>query len=163
TWRNLLDLLARVRLAPERCFFTNAYIGLKLGSSATGAFPGARDPDFVRRCQALLAEEIRVMCPHVIATLGVYVPAFLASLAPTVLTRWSSARSLTALDKEHTSVVPSVVFPGCPEPVTLVALTHPAYRRLNVQYRAYGDLRGDAAELRMLLDALHGTPSPPSG
>lgn len=163
TWANLLDLLNRVELAPERCFFTNAYVGLKLGSSATGAFPGASDPDFVRRCKALLAEEIRVMCPRVIATLGAYVPAFLAPMAPALQVQWSNARTLTALDNQRAALVPSVLFPNCSEPVTVVALTHPAYRRLNVQSRAYGDLRGDAAEVRMLTDALHGTLAPPSG
>lgn len=35
--------------------------------------------------------------------------------------------------------------------------------RLNVQSSAYGDPCGDAAEVRMLTDALHGTPATPSG
>lgn len=163
TWANLLDLLCRAELAPERCFFTNAYVGLKLGSSATGAFPGARDADFVRRCKALLSEEIRIMRPRVIATLGVYVPAFLASLAPGLQARWSGVRTLIAIDKQQVALAPAVLFPNCPEPITVVALTHPAYRRLNVQSRMYGDLCGDAAEVRLLLDALHGTHSAPSG
>ncbi len=54
TWHNLLALLARVGIEPERCFFTNAYMGLRAGSRNTGRFPGARDPGFVERCRAFL-------------------------------------------------------------------------------------------------------------
>ncbi len=44
TWRNLLALLARVGIGPERCFFTNAYMGLRAGSRNTGRFPGRETP-----------------------------------------------------------------------------------------------------------------------
>ena len=77
TWRNLLALFARVGLRPERCFFTNAYMGLRAGSANTGRFPGARDPGFVERFRLFLAEQIGAQQPRLVLTLGSHVPAVL--------------------------------------------------------------------------------------
>ena len=54
TWRNLLAFLKQVGISPEQCFFTNAYVGLRAGDHAMGAFSGARDPEFVRWCRNFL-------------------------------------------------------------------------------------------------------------
>lgn len=48
TWRNLLAFLKHVGISPEQCFFTNAYVGLRAGDHAMGAFSGARNPEFVQ-------------------------------------------------------------------------------------------------------------------
>jgi hypothetical protein len=39
-------------------------------------------------------------------------------------------------------------------PAAVVTLTHPAYRRLNVKPRRYGNLQGDAVEQALVRDAL---------
>ena len=58
TWRNLLAFLEQVEISPERCFFTNAYVGLLSGDHAIGPFPGERDDEFVYWCQNFLHEQI---------------------------------------------------------------------------------------------------------
>lgn len=52
TWRGLLSFLPRAEISPERCFFTNFFMGLKDDASSVGEFPGARDREFVDRCRA---------------------------------------------------------------------------------------------------------------
>ena len=82
TWGNLLAFLEQVGIAPEQCFFTNAYVGLRAGNHAMGAFSGARDPKFVCWCRNFLLKQLQLMQPRLIFTLGVYVPGFLAPLSP---------------------------------------------------------------------------------
>ena len=89
TWRPLRPLFERAGIPMERCCFTNAFMGLMAGSKATGSFPGARDPDFVRRCQAFLLEQIRMQQPQLILTLGIHVPKVLAPLAPDLMPLWN--------------------------------------------------------------------------
>ncbi len=154
TWRNLLSLLDRVGIGPERCFFTNAYMGLRAGSQNTGRFPGARDPGFVERCRAFLAEQIRAQEPRLILTLGSHVPAVIAPLSAD-LAPWLGTPSLKALDEAGYPVVPAASFPSVPgHKVTVAALVHPSIRWASVLRRRYGTLEGDAAEVSILKDAL---------
>lgn len=97
TWRNLLALLDRVRVGPERCFFTNAYMGLRAGSKNTGRFPGTRYPGFVERCRVFSGERIKAQEPRLILTLDSHVPAVLAPLSEN-LAPWRDRASLKLLD-----------------------------------------------------------------
>ena len=154
TWRNLLSLLGRAGVGPERCFFTNFYMGLRAGSANTGPFPGARDKGFVERCRALLAEQLRAQMPSVALTLGSHVPTVIAPLSPD-LRPWEGRKGITQLDDLGVSIVQGTAFHGVPGlRSTVVALVHPSLRGPNVRRRRYGDLTGDAAELAMLEDAL---------
>ena len=154
TWRNLLALLARVGVQPERCFFTNAYMGLRAGSENTGRFPGSRDPGFVERCRAFLGEQLRAQRPRLILTLGSHVPAVLAPLSED-LAPWLKATSLKALDEAGCPLIPAARFPSVPGlEATVAALVHPSIRWASVLRRRYGNLEGDAAEAAILKDAL---------
>ena len=154
TWRNLLALLARVGVGPERCFFTNVYMGLRAGSENTGRFPGSRDPGFVERCRAFLGEQIRTQGPRLILTLGSHVPVVLAPLSED-LTPWLEAKSLKALDEAGCPLIPGARFPSVPGlDVTVASLVHPSIRWASVLRRRYGELSGDAAEVSILKDAL---------
>ena len=156
TWRNLLSLLGRASVDPERCFFTNFYMGLRAGSTNTGRFPGARDGGFVERCQTFLAEQLRAQMPAVVLTLGSHVPAVLAPLSPD-LRPWKGRKGLTELDALGVPLVEGASFHGVPGlRTTVVALVHPSLRGPNVRRRRYGDLVGDAAEFAMLERALRG-------
>lgn len=73
TWANLLPLLHEAGIAPEQCFFTNAYMGLREGAGTTGRFPGSRDEQFVERCRAFFLHQIRAQQPRVVLALGVCV------------------------------------------------------------------------------------------
>lgn len=152
TWRNLLGLLDRVGVAPERCFFTNAYMGLRAGSQNTGKFPGARDRGFVERCRVFLAEQIRAQEPRLILTLGSHVPAVLAPLSED-LAPWLGRTSIKALDAAGCPLVPGARF--APDlRATVAALVHPSIRWASVLRRRYGGLEGDAAEVAIMEDAI---------
>jgi hypothetical protein len=153
TWGTLRKLLGSVAISMERCFFTNAYVGLKAGADPTGRFPGADDPDFVRRCQAFLLEQVQVQQPMLILTLGKEVPPLLAPLAPE-LGWWRGVSSLKELDDRGAALVSPVRFPGVARPVVALALTHPSFRHLNLPMRHYNGLRGDEAERALLFEAL---------
>lgn len=154
TWRTIRAVLRQAGIALEQCFFTNAYMGLKAGSEPTGTFPGARNGDFVRRCQRFLTEQIRLQQPRLLLTLGKEVPPVLAPLAPELCQAWLGLRTLQELDAHGVSLVDSARFPDVQQVTTVVALTHPANRAPNVRRRRYNGLEGDAAEQALLQDAL---------
>lgn len=154
TWRTIRTVLTRAGISLERCFFTNAYMGLKAGSKPTGLFPGARDAEFVHRCQRFFLEQMRRQQPRLLLTLGKEVPPFLAPVAPELEQVWAGVRRLLELDRREAALVSPVRFPDVPHPTTVVALTHPANRGPNVLRRRYHGLCGDAAEQALLHDAL---------
>lgn len=71
TWRHLHKLCARAGLDLHEIFLTNVYVGLKEGNSH-GKFPGAKDHSFREWCRAFLDDQIRVMQPRAVVTLGDY-------------------------------------------------------------------------------------------
>lgn len=154
TWKNLLAFLKQVEIFPERCFFTNAYVGLQPGDHAIGPFPGKQDPEFVCWCQNFLLEQIKLMQPQLILSLGAYVPPFLAPLSSELRRVWSGVKRLTTLDEQEAALVYPSTFEGVLRPTAVVALTHPAYRPVNVKYRRYRNLKGEAAEQALVKDAL---------
>ena len=168
TWIALQRLFAEAAIPLHACFFTNAYMGLRAGAQTTGRFPGARDSGFVVRCQQFFLRQMAVQRPALILTLGAWVPAFLAPLAP-ALTPWCRARSLAAIDsagplvsavsfREGAPVATAVsaaravgtVLLASPPPCTVAALTHPSLRGPNVGHRRFGGHVGHAAELTLL-------------
>jgi hypothetical protein len=153
TRRVLLGLLARAAVDPSRCFFTNVYMGLRKCEATTGPFPGASDDDFVDHCVDFLDAQIAAQQPRHILTLGVNVPPLLARLSAE-LTDWTAGRGLKYLDQ--VGPVRTRVRVGVTSPVeaTVVALTHPSMRHASVRHRRYRGDSGDAAEVRMLADAL---------
>ncbi len=154
TWRTICNVLRQAGIAVEQCFFTNAYMGLKAGSVPVGTFPGARDGDFVHRCQRFLIEQIRLQQPRLLVTLGKEVPPVLAPLAPELRRAWAGLRTLQEVDARGVALIDSAHFPGVQQVTTVAALTHPANRAPNVRRRRYNGLEGDAAEQALLHDAL---------
>ena len=153
TWRHLLTLLQSpgVNIRPEDCFFTNAYMGLLTGCSTnTGESPGAKDPEFKRRCRSLLAEQIAVQRPRLILALGRFVPEFLAALSPD-LAEWRKWPGFQALDAS--GPLKRVNFADTGEQATtVVVLMHPS--AWNRQCRRYRGKVGHDAELTMLREAM---------
>ena len=153
TWRNLRELLRETDIQLEDCFFTNAFMGLIEGEGNTGEFPGVNDSGFVQRCRSFLDRQIEMQQPRLILTLGSWVPWFITPLS-SGLAVWRGYESFRDLDVSG-PVISDVRFKGTPEkPVTVVALMHPSQRRRNIWRRRYRGLKGEAAELAMLKDAL---------
>ena len=153
TWRVLLELFHRVGIAPQECFFTNVYLGLRAGATTTGRFPGATDPIYVAHCTRFLAEQIAVQRPSLIVTLGINVPPLLGGLAPQ-LTAWTRHRGLRHLDDVGPVQIGVRFGDESASVTTVVALTHPSFRHASVRHRLYRGKVGDAAEIAMLNDAL---------
>lgn len=159
TWLNLLALLRRAEIQPERCFFTNLYLGLRAGAATTGPFPGSRDHVFVEYCRRFLVHQIETQKPSVILSLGINVPLHLGRLSPQ-LADWSLHQGLKYLDAGG-PVRFGVTFEGLDDVrTTVVALTHPSLRSASVRLRRYRSATGDAAELAMLRDAMRAPPRP---
>lgn len=150
TWRNLLRLLCAAGIAPEGCFFTNMYMGLIAGDRAVGIFPGSRDDDYVRRCRDFLFEQLRLFQPKLILTLGKEVIPVLAPMSPELARAWTGAQSLSILDSRDAALIYPVRFSSVPHAVAVVALTHPAFRHLNIARRHYCGVAGGEAELALL-------------
>lgn len=153
TWRNLLKLLRDVEIKPERCFFTNLYMGLRAGTATTGVFPGAASSSFVTHCEQFLLEQIRVQRPALILTLGVHVPPVVGRLSPE-LEVWALGRGLRHLDSVG-PVQTNVTFENIDGwGTTVVALSHPSLRDASVRHRRYRGEEKHAAEVRMVRDAM---------
>jgi len=147
TWQNIEKIFPKLGLSFRHCFCTNFYMGLRENGPETGIFPGARDPEFVRRSARFFERQLEVMKPKLIVTLG---------LAP-----------LAALGKHvfHVPTPPTLSrcvdvyrdLPSAHGRVALVALTHPSLYFANVGRRRFQCLAGIDAERAMVLSAV---PSP---
>lgn len=153
TWSSLLRPFEAAGVAPERCFFTNFFMGLRAGTGTTGVFPGASDTPFVEHCQAFLLEQLRAQRPALVLTLGVHVPPLIGALSPE-LAPWAAGRGLKHLDTVG-PVQMDVTFAGIEDlRTTVVALIHPSLRHASLRHRQYGRMVGADAELAMLRDGL---------
>jgi uracil-DNA glycosylase len=152
TWGRLLQFLARCGIAPEACFFTNFFMGVREGNEAVGVFPGAADTAFEERCRQFVRVQLETQQPRLVLTLGMQVPSRLAPLAQQ-LSRWQDVESSASLDAVG-PVVHNVDFPGVRSTCSVVALVHPSFRPSNVGRRRYGGFQGDDAEVEMVREAL---------
>jgi hypothetical protein len=158
TWRTLLKVLSDAAIAPENCFFTNMYMGLRSGEKTTGVFPGASDLEFRRHCQNFLLKQITVQRPRLILTLGVQVPPVVAELSEQ-LAPWRGQPGIKRIDRVG-ALRTGVVFDGLIDySTTVAALLHPSLRSASLRHRRYSDRGGVGhvagnAELALLLDAV---------
>jgi hypothetical protein len=70
TWVRLYAVMERAGFDRKEMFFTNIYVGLMAGSNPRASFLGARDPSFRAWCDEFLDEQIQLMRPRAIVTLG---------------------------------------------------------------------------------------------
>jgi uracil-DNA glycosylase len=141
TWRGLYRLLDSASVAPQDCFFTNAYVGLIGGSKPTGRFPGASSPPFVAWCENFLRHQITTMKPAVIAVLGADTRRFVARLS-TSLEAWRQGPSVAvheaAIDGRRSAVV---------------SLAHPSMYPASARNRRFAGLEGMDADAALLRSA----------
>jgi uracil-DNA glycosylase len=82
-WRILLAYLSHAHIGPEKCFFTNALMGLKPGS-AVGSMPAI--PGYHDECQAFLNSQIEIVKPSLIVALGQKAFSRVSKLSPAIRT-----------------------------------------------------------------------------
>ena len=158
TWLHLRNLLERVSIRLEDCFFTNIFLGLREGAATTGRFPGADDPKFVDRCRKFFLKQIAVQQPRLVLALGAYVPQFLAPLSEQLAAAWTTPSSFPRRDRDKTSILTEVIFKNLERhPCVVASIIHPCMRNSNVRHRHWHErnLHGDAAELALLRHAVN--------
>lgn len=143
TWKVLRRLLGRFNIRPERCFYTNAYMGLRVSGPETGRFCGARDSNFVNRCAIFFGRQLAVARPRLILLLG---REPLCMLGPRLL-GIQPPSTLMACDNFYPRVDLSHGY------AAVVVLTHPSLYHANVGRRRYRGLVGADAEAAMVRDA----------
>ena len=156
TWRNLLELLRRAGIKSKDCFFTNAYMGLRITGKPTGQSPGAADPEFVERCESFfLDKQIPIQKPRLILVLGTEARRFITPLSSD-LKPWKKWQSFEKLDAHGFSFIEEVNFKNSAgQPTTVVALVHPSAQWTPAfKNRRYRGANGEKAELKMLKRAL---------
>lgn len=159
TWNTLLDVLRRAGIAPQDCFFTNAFMGLRTGGRNTGEIHWHRNPAFRSECSAFFAHQLDVVRPILILALGMHVAEFLGECADNLGENWRAA-SWKGIDGASGPLARNVRFKAYAHPVAAVAaLLHPANRKPNLRWRTYRDLEGElldgeSAEKALLSDAM---------
>jgi hypothetical protein len=78
TWSSLSRMLASTGVDPSSCFFTNVLLGVRASGKGDDALAALAHPVFVDACLAFLLEQIRVVNPAVVVTLG-RIPTILAA------------------------------------------------------------------------------------
>jgi hypothetical protein len=150
TWIGLRKLLNGNGIPLDRCFFTNAHIGLLDRLSGMGPHPGDRDRNFLESCRQFLRAQILLQLPRVILALWRFVPGFLSGMAPT-LADWKRTKTIARLDAS--GPLRRTDFGG--HEAAVAVLTHTSMRGSNVHRRTYLDDAGLPAE-----EALLGRPRP---
>jgi hypothetical protein len=147
TWWNLLTILRGAGISPDRCFFTNAYMGLK-DDNDRNVGRLRTDPDFDRRCREFLGFQLRLLKPCIVISLGTGAREMMANLFDEP-PDWRGPRSgLVQLRKGGIDLVAP---PNEKKPFVHVAISHPCYPP-NLS-------RGFAHEVSLLRRAIEMAPS----
>ena len=68
TWRGMREYLAGAELSPERCFFTNLFMGLKPGRKSRGKYGGSTQHK--EQCREFLKYQLKRTHPCLVVVLG---------------------------------------------------------------------------------------------
>jgi hypothetical protein len=146
TWLGLRLLLERAGLALERCFLTNALVGVKVGRPCGAVAAG---PRYRSQCAAFLLEQVRAVRPSLIATLGAPAMTMLKAASDDLSGRWRAYGTLAALDRaEPPAYTTRDVRFGDHVARRVVALGHTCSWASRRAYRGELGARADAAVLR---------------
>lgn len=152
TWSNLTSLFNEVPISIEDCFFTNCILGVRVNSkSNTGKSPAVLNSKFLKRCLDFLRFQIDLQKPNAIICLGLNPIRMLSYLSNNLQLKFLMIDSFTEMDSNNLSVIPNTKFNRIKSySTTILVLTHPSYRTLNVKNRSYQGLKGHTAEIAML-------------
>ncbi len=153
TWRELIKLFSSASIDLKRCFYSNVFIGLRESKSMVGRFPGFKDKEFVKRNLEFLREQISIVRPNLVITLGRPASEMLSKLSDDLMIDWKDGK---ALSKPNNGLKHDIKIENIP--YSCVALEHPSMRNSNVRRRVhYSDgieYFGNEAEIKMLKDAM---------
>jgi len=153
TWRELMRLFGFAEIDLRRCFFSNVFMGIRESKSMVGRFPGFRDKGFMKRNLDFLGEQIRIVNPKMIITLGRPASEMVSKLSEDLEVDWRDGKALNKPNNglKHEIKIESKLF-------SCVALEHPSMRNSNVRRRVHTsdgiEYLGHDAEVKMLKDAI---------
>jgi hypothetical protein len=158
TWVALLGFLAACGIATEECFFTNALMGLMRKQGNVGTVAGFEDKTYRLKCKDILHASLLLQRPRVLLVLGKPTIRFVGE-ALSGLAFWkgcAEGKSMQFIDAEDPDgpLRHGVALPGCNDTMSVVALVHPSYRRLNAARRTFQGQTGADCERTMVLEAL---------
>ena len=108
----------------------------------------------MQRCRDFFLVQLAAQKPSLILSLGANVPPFLSPLSPQ-LARWAAPSGFRQWDTDETSLLSEVSFGVAGhEPCVVAAVVHPSFRPVNVGRRRWGGLKGDAAEMALVKEAM---------
>ncbi len=142
TWDNLIAILEN-KVSIEKCFFTNAIMGLREGNGKNTGRSKAflkKNELFLNECREFFKEQLRFQKPKLIIGLGAHIPMFLSETSSD-LKRLSKITSLSQIgDSFEDNFFKNVVFNDIPDyQAKVIFITHPSLYYANVINRKKGD------------------------
>ncbi|PWF55615.1 hypothetical protein [Massilia glaciei] len=150
TWRELIKLAKNAGLDLNRCFFTNAFMGLRTVGNSTAINPAHKNVDFRKINAAFLKQQIAIIRPKLIIVLGSKAPILLSQVSDD-LGCWRKF-NFAEIDEAGLAFRRNVKLEAMN--LICVAILHTSFRGPNLRLRKYGDLTGNLAEVALLQDAL---------
>jgi hypothetical protein len=156
TW-GIKEALRRAGLPGDRCFFTNAYLGLRTALKTTGASPGVTDSEFQKICREFFEHQLVMQRPSLIVCLGHEPRKFVAATLFTKNHIWGRDKiSFPNLDRKCDPIVRGRISIGgnLLSPL-IVVVAHPSYAwSTHAQSpRSFAGETGKAAEDALLAAA----------
>jgi uracil-DNA glycosylase len=152
SWRNLGSLLDSAGVPKDKCFFTNAYMGLIDADSSIGEFPTT--PEFTQKCVDFFKVQLQVMQPRLILSLGRHVAPFLSVVFEELEGRWVNKKNnfltFNKIDTSKNAYIDEIRVQGLEHKVAMLALRHPSFQ---VAKRTFEDKVNRAAEIALLQHA----------
>ena len=146
TWAPLISLLQAAGIAPDQCFFTNAYPGVLAGTgNVVTLHPAKLDSRYLKEARDFFQEQLKLMQPRIVVFLGLLAPFVLGERilqqcgwAQMLHPSEGKIQSITKVDEAGMSHCPNVRISGLSHPVTLALVLHPCHRTPNLKLRRLG-------------------------
>ncbi len=148
TWRELADLLPKSGIGLDECFFTNAYMGLRVEGPMVGALRARKHATYRAWCEEFFGLQLQTQRPRMIVVLGMQPAYFLAEMF-SELSAWKEGVSYKRLQEGGAQVKRFGTVYG---PVAAVVIPHPSFLHANGHRCAWKEATGRPALERMLAD-----------
>lgn len=126
TWKNMLKLFECSGLEPSRCFFSNVFMGLRTSNKITDSFTS--DKQYISKSLEFLKEQIRIIRPKAIITLGNNPTKMIIKAMDGGLESWDTSGKVTSIRNNSLANFEDLS-------IYCVALLHPSMRYSNIDKR----------------------------
>jgi len=151
---NIMELLKQADIKPEKCFFTNAILGVRTKAGSTDKPPAFEkgNEEFLSYCREFFKFQLSIQRPKAIFVLGKYPAKFLAPLNKK-LNVWKNFPNFKTIDDKGKQIIKNVqILPDLS--VNFVLLMHPSCRKYNLDKREYKGKTGNNAQIKMIKEVM---------